>query len=118
MASPEGTERITLREIITKKLRSLYIDVPALRPGTIAAYALAFASAAVATALRFVVNPYVEGATFVTYFPAIVLTTTISGFSAGLVSVVLSTAAVYYFILQPRFSFYVQNWAEAADLLV
>jgi PAS domain S-box-containing protein len=107
-----------LREIIRKRLRSLYIDVPALRPGTAAAYALAFLSAAVATALRLVLDPYVEAATFVTYFPGIVLTTTISGFGAGLVCVVLSTAAVYFFLLEPRFSFFVENLAEAADLLL
>jgi hypothetical protein len=33
-----------MREIIWKRLPSLYVDVPALRPGTVGAYALAFVS--------------------------------------------------------------------------
>jgi hypothetical protein len=41
-------------EIITKRLPSLYVDIPALRPGTVGAYALAFVSVGIATALRLV----------------------------------------------------------------
>src|SRR5262249_5195089 len=73
-------EGITMLKSFTKRLPSLYIDVPVLRPGTVGAYALAFASAGVATALRLVVDPYVVGAQFVTFFPAVVITTLISGF--------------------------------------
>ena len=72
-----------MRNFITKGLGAVYIDVPALRPGTVGAYALAFASAGLATALRLVVDPYVVGAQFVTFFPAIAITTVISGFGAG-----------------------------------
>src|SRR6516225_8635264 len=92
-------------KIITKKLPSLYIDVPALRPGTVGAYALAFVSVGVATALRLAVDPYLVGAQFVTFFPAIVITTLISGFGAGFLCAVLSTAAVDFFVLEPRWSF-------------
>src|SRR5215468_8018008 len=104
-----------VREIMMR-LGSIYIDVPALRPGTVGAYALAFVSAAVATALRLVIEPWVEGAPFLTYFPAVIVTAVISGFGAGLACVVLSTAAVYFFVLQPRFSFLVENPTEAAEL--
>ncbi len=75
-----------MRETIAKRLRSLrslYIDVPPLRPGTVGAYALACVPAGVAAALRLVLDPYVEGAQFVTFYPAIVITTLISGFGAG-----------------------------------
>src|SRR5262252_5685485 len=72
----------------------------------------------VATALRLFLDPYFEGAPFVTYFPAIIITTVTSGFGAGLVCVVLSTAAVYFFVLRPRFSFLVENPVEAADLVL
>ena len=106
-----------VREIMMR-LGSIYIDVPALRPGTVGAYALAFVSAAVATALRLFIDPFFEGAPFITYFPAIIITTAISGFGAGLVCVVLSTAAVYFFVLRPRFSFLVENPVEAADLVL
>src|SRR5262249_19960354 len=106
-----------VREIMMR-LGSIYIDVPALRPGTVGAYALAFVSAAVATALRLFLDPYFEGAPFVTYFPAIIITTATSGFGGGLVCVVLSTAAVYFFVLRPRFSFLIENPVEAADLVL
>jgi K+-sensing histidine kinase KdpD len=99
-------------------LRSIYVDVPWLRPGTVGAYALAFVSAAIATALRLFIDPYVDGAPFITYFPAIIFTTVISGFGAGLTCVVLSTAAVDYFLLEPRFSFLVKNLEDVAELVL
>jgi PAS domain S-box-containing protein len=99
-------------------LHRTYVDVPALRPGTVGAYALAFVLAAVATALRLFIDPYFEGAPFITYFPAIIVTTVISGFGAGLLCVVLSAAAVNFFVLRPRLSFYVENPVEAADLVL
>jgi PAS domain S-box-containing protein len=77
-------------------------------------------SVGVATALRFAVDPYVVGAQFVTFFPAVVITTLISGFGAGFVSAVLSTAAADFFVLSPRwsFSFSVEDPADLADLLL
>src|SRR6516225_7058114 len=105
-------------KIITKKLPSLYIDVPALRPGTVGAYTLAFVSVGIATALRLAVDPYVVGAQFVTFFPAIVITTLISGFGAGFFCAVLSTAAADFFVLYPRWSFNVEDPANVADLLL
>jgi PAS domain S-box-containing protein len=107
-----------VRKIITKRLPSLFIDVPALRPGTVGAYALSLVSVGVATALRLAVDPYVVGAQFVTFFPAIVITTLISGFGAGFFCAVLSTAAADFFVLAPRFSFYVEDPAVVADLLL
>jgi PAS domain S-box-containing protein len=107
-----------LRKIITKRLRSFYIDIPALRPGTAGAYALAIVCVGVATALRLAVDPYLVGAQFVTFFPAIVITTLISGFGAGFVCAVLSTASADFFVLSPRWSFSVQDPASVADLLL
>jgi PAS domain S-box-containing protein len=105
-------------KIIAKRLPSLYIDVPALRPGTVGAYALAFVSVGIATALRLAVDPYVVGAQFVTFFPAIVITTLISGFGAGFFCAVLSTAAADFFVLEPRWSFNIDDPATVADLLL
>jgi PAS domain S-box-containing protein len=109
-----------MRDIIRKKLPSLYIDVPALRPGTVGAYALAIVSVGVATVLRLALDPYLVGAQFVTFFPAVVITTLISGSGAGFLCAVLSTAAADFFVLAPRFSFsfYVNDAAALADLLV
>jgi K+-sensing histidine kinase KdpD len=106
-------------ENIAKTLRSLaYIDIPALRPGTVGAYALAFVSAAVATVLRVVLDLYVVGVQFILFAPAIVITTVIGGFGAGFFCVVLSTAAADFFVLEPRWSFNVDDPANVADLLL
>jgi PAS domain S-box-containing protein len=109
-----------MRKFITKALGSIYIDVPALRPGTVGAYALAIVAVGVATALRLALDPYLVGAQFVTFFPAVVITTLISGFGAGFFCAFLSTAAADFFVLAPRFSFsfYVNDPAALADLLV
>jgi hypothetical protein len=83
-------------------LHRTYVDVPAARPGTVGAYALAFVAAAVATALRVALDPYVVGSQFLTFFPAIVITTVISGFGAGFFCAVLSTAAAYRLVDRGR----------------
>jgi PAS domain S-box-containing protein len=109
-----------MRKIITKRLSSFYVDVPALRPGTVGAYALAVVSVGVATVLRVALDPFLVGAQFVTFFPAVVFTTLITGFGAGLFCAVLSTGAADFFVLAPRlsFSFYVDDPAALADLLL
>jgi PAS domain S-box-containing protein len=109
---------ITMLKSITKRLPLLYIDVPALRPGTVGAYALALVSVGVATVLRLALDPYVVGVQFITFAPAIIITTLISGFGAGFFCVVLSTAAADFFVLEPRWSFNVEDPANVADLLL
>ena len=96
----------------------IYVDVPALRPGTVGAYILASLAAGVAAALRMAIDPYVTGVQYITFFPAVVITTLISGFGAGLLCVALSAAAAAFFVLEPRWSFYVESPAEAVDLLL
>jgi two-component sensor histidine kinase len=108
MPLPRGTERLS----------HFYIDIPALRPGTVGAYALAFLFAAVATALRLAIDPYVEGIPFIAFLPAVVITTLISGFGAGLFCIILSTAAAAFFVLPPRLSFYIESPRDVADLLL
>jgi K+-sensing histidine kinase KdpD len=56
------------------------------------------------------------GAQFVTFFPAVIITTLISGFGAGFFCAVLSTAAADFFVLSPRWSFSVEDPANVADL--
>src|SRR5712672_1826299 len=106
-----------MREI-TNRLASIYIDVPVLRPGTIGAYLLAFVSVGVATALRLAIDPYIEGVQFITFFPAVMIATLISGLGAGLFSVVLSVAAAVFFLLPPRLSFYVEEPGDVLALLL
>jgi PAS domain S-box-containing protein len=112
---------ITVRRIvriIKKRLPSFFIDIPALRPGTVGAYALAVVSVGVATVLRLALDPYVMGVQFITFAPAIIITTVTSGFGAGFLCVVLSTAAADFFVLEPRWSFNVEDPANVANLLL
>jgi PAS domain S-box-containing protein len=100
-------------------LASIYVDIPALRPGTVGAYALALLSAALALALRVAIDPYVVGVHYITFFPAVIITALISGFRAGLFCVILSAAATNFFVLpQPHWSFYVEHPGEVLALLL
>ena len=84
-----------------KGLASIYTDVPTLRPGTVEAYALAFASTGVATVVRLAIDPYVMGAECLPFFPAVMITALIGGRDAGLFCVVLSAAAVTFLQMPP-----------------
>ncbi len=107
----------TMREV-TKRLGSLNIDIPALRPGTVGAYALAFVSAGVALALRFAIGPYVVGLQLVTFFPAVIITALISGFGAGFFCIALCAVEAAFFVFQPPFSFYIERRADVLELLL
>ena len=96
-------------------LALIYIDVPALRPGT---YLLAFVSVVLATTLRVAVDPFVAGVQFITFYPAVIITTLIGGFGAGLFCVVLSVAAAVFFVLPPRLSVYVEDLSSLLLLLL
>src|SRR5215467_4818538 len=90
----------------------IYIDIPALRPGTVGAYAFAFACTAVATVIRLALDPYIVGVQYVTLFPAVIIATMIGGLGAGLFSLVLSVGAAAFFMLPPRFSFYIEDLSD------
>jgi two-component sensor histidine kinase len=68
--------------------------------------------------LRVAIHPYVVGVPFMTFFPAVIIVTLISGLGAGLFCVALSSAAATFFILPPSFSFYIERPADMADLLL
>jgi PAS domain S-box-containing protein len=95
-----------------------YIDIPVLRRGTIGAYLLAFVSVGVATALRVAIHPYVEGLQFAMFLPVVIIVTLISGLGAGLLSVLLSVAAVWFFMIPHRLSFYVEHPGYVLSLLL
>ncbi len=100
------------------RLPLIYIDVPALRPGTVGAYALAFVSVGVAVALRLAIDPYVVGVPYVTFFPAVIITALVSGLGAGLLCLVLSVGAVAFFMLPPRFSFHIESLHDVLTTLL
>jgi PAS domain S-box-containing protein len=117
LRAPSGKDGITMRDIISR-LNIFYVDVPALRPGTTGAYLLAFVSVLAATALRLAIDPFVGGLQFATFFPAVILTTLISGLGAGLLSVVLSLAAVAFIVMPPRWSLYVEQPADVLAIVL
>ncbi len=92
---------MTMRQIVTEGLASIFTDVPTLRPGSVAAYALAFASAGIATVMRLAIDPYVMGAECLPFFPAVIITALIGGLDAGLFCVVLSAVAVTFLQMPP-----------------
>jgi two-component sensor histidine kinase len=100
------------------RLPHIYINVPALRQGTVGGYAVALVSVGVAIVLRLAVDAYVVGVPFVTFWPAVIITALISGAGAGLFCVVLSAAAAAFFAIDPRLSFYIENRADLDDLLL
>jgi PAS domain S-box-containing protein len=69
-----------------------------MRPGTVGAYALAVLSALAATAVRVAIDPYVVGIQYITFFPAIMITSLVSGFRAGFLCGLLSFAAAALFV--------------------
>jgi two-component sensor histidine kinase len=101
-----------------QRLALIYIDIPALRPGTVGGYVLAFVCAGIATVLRIAIDPFVVGVQFITFFPAVIIATLISGFRAGVFCTVLSIAAATFFVLPPRLSFYVDHPGEVVALLL
>jgi two-component sensor histidine kinase len=101
-----------------ERLPRICIDVPMLRPGTVGAYAVAVLMAGIALALRVVIDPYVSGVQFVTFFPAVIITTLISGLGAGLFCLLLSVGALTYFLLPPRYSFAVENLNDVLNTLL
>jgi hypothetical protein len=82
-AAVTGLEALLKRSRRNAKAALLYIDIHALRPGTIGACVLALFCAGSATALRLAIDPYVVGVQFISFFPAVIITTLISGFRAG-----------------------------------
>ncbi len=90
-----------------EKLASIYFDIPALRPGTVGAYSLALVSFVLAVVLRVAIDPYLAGGVqFITFYPAVMVTTLLSGLGAGLFCAALSLAGSVYFVMPHDWSFY------------
>lgn len=69
-------------------------------------YSVAVAAVAVATAARLAVDPVVgSGVPFLTYFPAIVIVSLLSGFWPAMLAVVLSLGLAWYLFIPPIHSF-------------
>lgn len=60
------------------------------------------AASVVGTGLRILIDPYVEGVPFITYFPMLAMASIFGGLWGGLTSLALDTAISVYFWLPPR----------------
>ncbi len=89
-------------------LETYFVDIPQLRPGSWKAYLAAILIVALATGLRLLLGSRLEGAQFITFFPAIIVTSLVAGMAAGGVAVLLSALAAWVFVFtspwaQPHF---------------
>jgi two-component sensor histidine kinase len=79
---------------------------------------LAFVAAAIAATLQLAIEPYVGSVQYVTFFPAVIITTMISGLGGGLFCLALSVGATAFFLLTPRFSFYIEHLSDLLAVLL
>ena len=101
-----------------RRVERLYIDLPVARPGSLNAWLIALLVPGVATLARLAIDPWVEGVQFITYFPLLILVALVCGFRAALLAALLSTAASWYFILEPRRSFALEQVEDVISLVL
>jgi signal transduction histidine kinase/CheY-like chemotaxis protein len=90
------------------RVEKLYIEIPALRAGSMGAYAFSLGMAGAAALLRLAIDPYVTGVQYITFFPAVIVTALISGFRAGLLCV-FSCGLAAWFLVVPQHAQGVQS---------
>jgi signal transduction histidine kinase len=99
-----------------RRIDRLYVELPFARPGSFNAYLVAILVTALATWLRLLLEPWLEGVQFITYFPALILVALACGFRSGLLAAILSVLASWYFIIAPRGSFRIHDTENAVGL--
>ena len=69
-------------------------------------YGIAIAALLISIGLRFAIEPHVTaGLPFITFFPAIILTTFLGGLGPGVATAFIAGIVSWYFFLPPEFSF-------------
>ena len=81
------------------------IVVPDERLGGIVRYGIAVAAAAAAALLTLLIEPYLKGAVFVLFFPAVLGTAVVAGLGPALVASFLSAFSAGYWFIPPRGTF-------------
>src|ERR1041384_1873999 len=82
---------------------SLFETLHRLRKNPVAAYGIAVAIVALATAARWAIGGKVmEGLPFLTYYPAVIITALAGGFGAGTFAAALSAVVAWYVFLPSR----------------
>ena len=79
------------------------------------AYAIAVGCVGLAVLVRLAIGEdMLPGVPFVTFYPAIIFTALLGGFGPGLLAILLSSAAAWYFFLPPTYSWALGEQAVAA----
>lgn len=82
-------------------------------------YGVAGFSVMVALLIRLFFQPWLgNGAPFLTFFPAVLMTAVYGGLHAGIAATLLSAIVADYFLIPPRFSFQVVSLLDMANLIV
>ncbi len=81
-------------------------------------YGLAILSVPLSLLIRDAARPLLDQPGYFLFVPAVVLTASIGGLGPGLVSTVLNTAALWYFVVDPKNSFGPMTKDETATLLL
>src|SRR5690349_18000825 len=77
-----------------------------VRHNPIAGYGIAALAVALATLVRWTVADYaMEGIPFITYYPAIIITTLLGGFWPGVLATVASALIAWFVFIPPAFTF-------------
>lgn len=88
-------------------------------PTPVARYAFTFLIVALATLLRFALEPVLDlRAPFIIYFPTVVLCAWFGGLWPGLLATGLSAITAWYMFLPPQFSFTVTEPTAPAQLII
>ncbi|MGF1622431.1 MAG: ATP-binding protein [Rhodomicrobiaceae bacterium] len=100
------------------RLEKLYIQIPSLRPQSAGAYLLAGGLAVAAVGSRLLLDPYLVGAQYITFFPAIIITALVSGFSAGLFCTFLCVIGAWIVVIPPQWTLQVAEWQQMSGLVL
>jgi PAS domain S-box-containing protein len=92
------------RLVATFSQKGQFSDWFASRAGPLGTYVATTALVGVALGLRLFLTPWLIGAQFITFFPAVIVATLACGTAPGVVSVVLSALAARYFLEPGGFS--------------
>jgi signal transduction histidine kinase/CheY-like chemotaxis protein len=101
-----------------RRVERLYIDLPVARPGSFNAYLIALLVPLIATLVRLAIDPWVEGAQFITYFPLLILVALACGYRSGLVATAVATLAAALFIVAPRGSLAISRPEDLLTLVL
>ncbi|MGM3309171.1 PAS domain S-box protein [Anabaena sp. WFMT] len=81
-------------------------------------YIVAIVSVSIALLLTAVLQPVLQSAIFMLFYVAVAMSTWYGGIKPGILATILSTIAVNYFFIDPKFSFYLGNQDSVIRLVL